>query len=79
MLEEIAAIMRDSDVSPFEIIHSGLVNKLLHYLTTPNTTKANRDLCIRRFLHVFLNCPVSANSCQLVSQIDNKVREEKQI
>ncbi|XP_064615750.1 E3 ubiquitin-protein ligase TRIP12-like [Liolophura sinensis] len=57
MLEEIAAIMRDSDVSPFEIIHSGLVNKLLHYLTTPNTTKANRDLCIRRFLHVFLNCP----------------------
>lgn len=57
-LQEICDIMRSSDVSPFEVIHSGLVNKLLQYLTANSATVA-RDERIRRFLHVFLNCPVS--------------------
>jgi E3 ubiquitin-protein ligase TRIP12 len=57
-LQEIANIMSDSDVSPFEIIHSGLVGKLLKYLTSHSDLSA-RDDRIRRFLHVFLNCPVS--------------------
>ncbi|WAR12555.1 TRIPC-like protein, partial [Mya arenaria] len=55
-LTEISVIMRDSDVSPFEVIHSGLVNKLLLYLTTMEGA-VPRDVRIRRFLHVFLNCP----------------------
>ncbi|XP_029650609.1 E3 ubiquitin-protein ligase TRIP12 isoform X2 [Octopus sinensis] len=55
-LQEICDIMRSSDVSPFEVIHSGLVNKLLQYLTANSATVA-RDERIRRFLHVFLNCP----------------------
>lgn len=55
-LKEIANIMKDSDVSPFEIIHSGLVQKLLQYLTS-TTGDVPRDVRIRRFLHIFLNCP----------------------
>ena len=56
-LQEVSVIMRDSDVSPFEVIHSGLVIKLLQYLTTMEGA-VPRDVRIRRFLHVFLNCPV---------------------
>ena len=49
--------MSDSDVSPFEIIHSGLVEKLLTYITVSDPQL--RDLRLRKFLHVFLGCPVS--------------------
>ena len=56
-LLEISTIMRESDVSPFEVIHSGLVERLLQYLTTMQGA-VPRDVRIRRFLHVFLNCPV---------------------
>ena len=55
-LREISVIVRDSDVSAFEVIHSGLVNKMLQYLTLQDPHL--RDLRIRRFLHVFLGCPV---------------------
>ena len=55
-------IMKDSDVSPFEVIHSGLVRRLLQYLTTAEGA-VPRDIRIRRFLHVFLNCPVSQAAC----------------
>ncbi|XP_045199519.2 E3 ubiquitin-protein ligase TRIP12-like isoform X2 [Mercenaria mercenaria] len=55
-LLDISVIMKDSDVSPFEVIHSGLVKKLLLYLTSMEGT-VPRDVRIRRFLHVFLNCP----------------------
>lgn len=58
-LKSIAVIMRDSDVSPFEIIHSGLIQKLLQYLTS-SSCAVPRDVRIRRFLHIFLNCPVSS-------------------
>ena len=56
-LQDIAAITRESDVSPFELIHSGLVGKFLTYLTTLNAEE--RQMKLRRFLHVFINCPVS--------------------
>ena len=62
-LAEIAVIMRDSDVSPFEVIHSGLVAKLVAYLTHSEITL--RDARLRRFLHVFLGCPVSKNLTDL--------------
>ncbi|XP_021365731.1 E3 ubiquitin-protein ligase TRIP12-like isoform X1 [Mizuhopecten yessoensis] len=55
-LKAIAQIMKENDVSPFEIIHSGLVQKFLQYLTS-TTGEVPRDVRIRRFLHVFLNCP----------------------
>ncbi|RUS90169.1 hypothetical protein EGW08_002048, partial [Elysia chlorotica] len=55
-LQELATIMRESDISPFEVIHSGLISQLLEYLTS-SVGDVDRDVRIRRFLHVFLNCP----------------------
>ena len=56
-LLEIATIMKESDISPFEVIHSGLIKQLLEYLTCISGD-VTRDVRIRRFLHVFLSCPV---------------------
>ena len=68
-LLEIATIVKESDIKPFEVIHSGLIKHLLEYLTITSGT-VNRDVRIRRFLHVFLGCPVS-NLLQLnISQLD---------
>ena len=53
--------MADSDVSPFEIIHSGIVGKLLAHLTVSDA--GAREQRIRHFLHVFLLCPVSMTTC----------------
>ncbi|XP_051952597.1 E3 ubiquitin-protein ligase TRIP12 isoform X2 [Xyrauchen texanus] len=58
-LEEISSIVSESDVSSFEIQHSGLVKQLLLYLTS-NSERDNisRDDRIKRFLHVFFGCPI---------------------
>ena len=55
-LREISAILGESDVSPFEILHSGLVGRLVNYLS--DNTSFDRDQHIRNFLFVFINCPV---------------------
>uniref|UniRef100_A0A3Q0RXI7 E3 ubiquitin-protein ligase n=1 Tax=Amphilophus citrinellus TaxID=61819 RepID=A0A3Q0RXI7_AMPCI len=53
-LVEISSIVSESDVSSFEIQHSGLVKQLLVYLTA-NTDRdlLSRDVRLKRFLHVF--------------------------
>ncbi|CAK6965239.1 E3 ubiquitin-protein ligase TRIP12 isoform X3 [Scomber scombrus] len=58
-LVEISSIVSESDVSSFEIQHSGLVKQLLVYLTS-NTDRdlLSRDIRLKRFLHVFAGCPV---------------------
>lgn len=58
-LVEISSIVSESDVSSFEIQHSGLVKQLLLYLTS-NTDRdlLSRDVRLKRFLHVFASCPV---------------------
>ncbi|XP_026176070.1 E3 ubiquitin-protein ligase TRIP12 isoform X4 [Mastacembelus armatus] len=58
-LVEISSIVSESDVSSFEIQHSGLVKQLLIYLTS-NTDRdlLSRDIRLKRFLHVFAGCPV---------------------
>ena len=58
--------MEDSDVSLFEVIHSGLMGKLIDYLVTNDMNL--RDLRIRRFLHVFLQCPVSITYTSVFGQ-----------
>lgn len=59
-LEEISSIVSESDVSSFEIQHSGLVKQLLLYLTSNSERDPiSRDERIKRFLHVFFDCPVS--------------------
>ena len=53
ILEQIRAIVADSDVSSFEILHSGLVRALLKYLTLE---APDRDERLRVFLREFLHC-----------------------
>ncbi|XP_076844907.1 E3 ubiquitin-protein ligase TRIP12 isoform X2 [Brachyhypopomus gauderio] len=58
-LVEICTIVSESDVSSFEIQHSGLVKQLLQYLTCCSDRDAvSRDERIKRFLHVFYGCPM---------------------
>ena len=59
-LRVVSEVVQGTDVSPFEIIHSGVITRLLAYLTTsPSVAMATRDLHLRRFLQQFLRCPVS--------------------
>ncbi|RZF46922.1 hypothetical protein LSTR_LSTR013234 [Laodelphax striatellus] len=60
---ELRDIVMVSDISPFEVNHSGLIRSLLQYLTDP---RDSRDQRLRTFLHVFANTPLdgsSAGSC----------------
>ncbi|XP_028275040.1 E3 ubiquitin-protein ligase TRIP12 isoform X5 [Parambassis ranga] len=58
-LVEISSIVSESDVSSFEIQHSGLVKQLLVYLTSSTDRDLlSRDVRLKRFLHVFTGCPV---------------------
>ncbi|XP_038549125.1 E3 ubiquitin-protein ligase TRIP12 isoform X3 [Micropterus salmoides] len=58
-LVEISSIVSESDVSSFEIQHSGLVKQLLVYLTSSNDRDLlSRDVRLKRFLNVFAGCPV---------------------
>ncbi|XP_069474400.1 E3 ubiquitin-protein ligase TRIP12 isoform X2 [Ambystoma mexicanum] len=58
-LEEIRSIVSESDVSSFEIQHSGFVKQLLIYLTSKSEKDAVcRDIRLKRFLHVFFSSPL---------------------
>ncbi|XP_056906555.1 E3 ubiquitin-protein ligase TRIP12 isoform X4 [Takifugu flavidus] len=58
-LVEISSIVSESDVSSFEIQHSGLVKQLLVYLTSSSDRDLlSRDVRLKRFLRVFAGCPV---------------------
>ncbi|XP_072111160.1 E3 ubiquitin-protein ligase TRIP12 isoform X3 [Mobula birostris] len=57
-LLEIRSIVSESDVSSFEIQHSGFVKQLLLYLTSKSDKDlVNRHVRLKRFLHVFYGCP----------------------
>lgn len=58
-LKELCDILKESDISPFEVNHSGLVEALLEFLTHEND--GSREDRLRTFLHVFADCPVSAD------------------
>ncbi|KAJ7324841.1 hypothetical protein JRQ81_017861 [Phrynocephalus forsythii] len=58
-LVEIRSIVSESDVSSFEIQHSGFMKQLLLYLTSKSEKDAvSRDVRLKRFLHVFLSAPL---------------------
>lgn len=57
-LTQLREIVMASDISPFEVNHSGLIRSLLQFLT--RNTDNLRDERLRAFLHVFANCPVSS-------------------
>jgi hypothetical protein len=59
-LEELRSIVMESDISPFEVNHSGLIQAILQYITQPdNPVMGPRDQRLRTFLYVFAGCPVS--------------------
>ena len=55
-LEEIKSVLQGSDISPFELIHSKIVEKLLLFLTLEDGSCSRSDK-IRNFLSVFLGTP----------------------
>ncbi|XP_063162732.1 E3 ubiquitin-protein ligase TRIP12 isoform X1 [Candoia aspera] len=58
-LVEIRSIVSESDVSSFEIQHSGFMKQLLLYLTSKSEKDAvSRDVRLKRFLHVFFSSPL---------------------
>ncbi|XP_060623796.2 E3 ubiquitin-protein ligase TRIP12 isoform X1 [Anolis sagrei] len=58
-LLEIRSIVSESDVSSFEIQHSGFMKQLLLYLTSNSEKDAvSRDVRLKRFLHVFFSSPL---------------------
>lgn len=60
-LVEIRSIVSESDVSSFEIQHSGFVKQLLLYLTSKSEKDTvSREIRLKRFLHVFFSSPVSS-------------------
>jgi hypothetical protein len=71
----------ESDISPFEVNHSGLIRAILQYVTQPDSAVMGpRDQRLRTFLHVFAGCPVSfavlaymeRKFCHLDSKVNSK-------
>lgn len=56
--EELKSVLMDGDISPFELIHSGIVTQLYRYLTESDSKKPDdRKERIRTFLSIFAGCP----------------------
>lgn len=58
-LRDLRVVVMESDISSFEINHSGLIPALLGFLTEERGHGSSRDGRIRSFIHVLADCPVS--------------------
>ncbi|KAK7602929.1 hypothetical protein V9T40_006903 [Parthenolecanium corni] len=60
-LIDLKDIVLSSDISSFEVNHSGMVDALLMYLTRTDDQFASvdRNQRLRNFIHVFAKCPVN--------------------
>ncbi|XP_030373810.1 E3 ubiquitin-protein ligase TRIP12-like isoform X6 [Scaptodrosophila lebanonensis] len=56
-LLELKTILLESDISPFEVNHSGLIKAMLNYMTSENGL-VERDARLRTFMHVFAGLPL---------------------
>jgi E3 ubiquitin-protein ligase TRIP12 len=56
-LHDIANIIAKGDVSPFEMVHSGLITKLYQYLTDDISIPNDRPERLKQFLNIFINIP----------------------
>ncbi|CAF3579298.1 unnamed protein product [Rotaria socialis] len=57
-LRDIANIIAKGDVSPFEMVHTGLITKLFQYLTDDITIPNDRPERLKQFLNIFMNIPL---------------------
>ncbi|XP_062699654.1 E3 ubiquitin-protein ligase TRIP12 [Aedes albopictus] len=60
-LKELRDILIESDISPFEVNHSGLIRAMLNYMANDSNHLVDRAERLRMFLHVFANLPLDAN------------------
>lgn len=65
-LEELKNILIESDISPFEVNHSGLIKAMLNYMTNENGNVSRNDR-LRTFLHIFACLPLDGNHSGLVN------------
>ncbi|CRK99378.1 CLUMA_CG012674, isoform A [Clunio marinus] len=65
-LEELRNILMESDISPFEVNHSGLIKAMLNYMTNENGNVSRNDR-LRSFLNVFTALPLDGNHSGIVS------------
>lgn len=60
-LKELRDILIESDISPFEVNHSGLIRTMLGYMANETNQLVERADRLRMFLHVFAGLPLDAN------------------
>lgn len=60
-LRELRDILIESDISPFEVNHSGLIKAMLSYLASLEGVM-DREQRLRNFLHVFVGSPLDKDS-----------------
>uniref|UniRef100_A0A182PRP1 E3 ubiquitin-protein ligase n=1 Tax=Anopheles epiroticus TaxID=199890 RepID=A0A182PRP1_9DIPT len=60
-LQELRDILMESDISPFEVNHSGLIRAMLNYMANDENPLVDRATRLRMFLHVFAGLPLDAN------------------
>lgn len=68
-LQELRDILIESDISPFEVNHSGLIKAMINFMTAENTI-VNRNDRLRAFLHVFSGLPLQENQTGGIHQIE---------
>ncbi|CAL8126786.1 unnamed protein product [Orchesella dallaii] len=57
-LRELRSVVVESDISSFEVNHSGLIGALLGFLTDNEGHALCREERLRWFIHVFSDCPL---------------------
>ncbi|XP_053681255.1 E3 ubiquitin-protein ligase TRIP12 [Anopheles nili] len=63
-LKELRNILMESDISPFEVNHSGLIRAMLNYMANDENPLVERATRLRMFLHVFAGLPLDASYSQ---------------
>ena len=58
-LRELRDILIESDISPFEVNHSGLIKSMLNFMANENGV-VHRDDRLRAFMHIFAGLPLDA-------------------
>jgi E3 ubiquitin-protein ligase TRIP12 len=57
-LKELRTVLVESDISSFEINHSGLIAALLGFLVDESGYTSGREQRLRSFINTFADCPV---------------------
>lgn len=62
-LRELRDILMQSDISPFEVNHSGLIKSMLRFMGSadPNCGLVSREDRLRGFMHTFAGLPLDSN------------------